>query len=259
MSASPAQLLAAVTELVRDAGAHALTHFRKHLEVETKGDGSPVTLADRETEAFARAWITARFPGDAILGEELGESGAPRAARRWLVDPIDGTISFVRGVPLWGTLVAVVEGDRVLAGAAAIPACGEVVAAARGEGAWWNGARCGVSAVAGLADACLLSTGTDFRERSDRLARWRAFAGGAKTRRTWGDAFGYVLVATGRAEVMMDARLKPWDAAPVQILIEEAGGVFHDWQGTPTFSGEGGIASNAALAGAVREALIDPR
>lgn len=259
MSDSPALLLEAVGELARLAGERALAHFGRALAVEAKGDGSPVTVADRETEQFARAWIAERFPGDEVVGEEFGATGDARAARRWLIDPIDGTISFVRGVPLWGTLLAVVEGDTVLAGAAAIPACGELVAAAKGEGAWWNGTRCRVSACASVAEATVLATGTGFRERLDRHQRWDAFARSAKVSRTWGDAFGYVMVATGRAEVMMDARLNDWDAAPVQILIEEAGGEFRDWRGERTWRGDGAIATNAALAAATRAALADPR
>ncbi|HEV2104747.1 MAG TPA: inositol monophosphatase family protein, partial [Candidatus Eisenbacteria bacterium] len=129
-------LLAAVAEAAAHAGARALAHFRRDVAVERKRDGSPVTRADREAEAAARAWIAARFPADRIVGEELGEAN-PRGHRTWTIDPVDGTVSFVAGVPLWGTLVAVLERGEVLAGAAEFPAAGERVAAARGLGAWW--------------------------------------------------------------------------------------------------------------------------
>jgi fructose-1,6-bisphosphatase/inositol monophosphatase family enzyme len=131
-------LLEAAAEVARLAGEVAIRHFRTRLAVETKRDGSPVTAADRAAERAAREWIERRFPRDGILGEEFGlvRGDAPR---RWMVDPIDGTKTFVRGVPLWGTLVAVAEGETVLAGAAYYPAVGEMLAAAPGSGCWWNG------------------------------------------------------------------------------------------------------------------------
>jgi histidinol phosphatase-like enzyme (inositol monophosphatase family) len=247
-------LLDACAELAKLAGQKALSHYSPAIAVDLKADGSPVTRADREAEQLAREWLAQRFPADAVLGEEFGAGGAGGAGRRWVIDPIDGTRSFVKGVPLWGTLIAVMEGDEVLAGAAAFPACGEWIAAARGEGAWWNGSRARVSGVAALADATLLHTGTPFDD-AGRRARWDALGDRAGTVRTWGDCFGYLMVATGRAEVMMDPRLNVWDAASVMVIVEEAGGAFSDWTGARTATGIGGIATNAALAGAVRAEL----
>jgi histidinol phosphatase-like enzyme (inositol monophosphatase family) len=247
-------LLDACAELAALAGARALSRFTPAIAVDTKADGSPVTRADREAEQVAREWLAERFPGDAVLGEEFGAGGASGAGRRWVIDPIDGTRSFVKGVPLWGTLIAVMEGDEVLAGAASFPACGEWIAAARGEGAWWNGARAHVSPLAVLGEATLLHTGTAFDD-GGRRGRWDALADRAGTVRTWGDCFGYLMVATGRAEVMMDPRLNVWDAASVMVIVEEAGGAFTDWTGVRTASGIGGIATNAALAAEVRAAL----
>lgn len=247
-------LLDACAELAGLAGERALQHFTPAIDVQLKADGSPVTRADREAEQLAREWLAERFPADAVLGEEFGAGGASSAGRRWVIDPVDGTRSFVKGVPLWGTLVAVMEGDEVLAGAASFPACGEWIAAARGEGAWWNGSRASVSQVAALGAATLLHTGTPFDDAA-RRARWDALADRADTVRTWGDCFGYLLVATGRAEVMMDPRLNVWDAASVMVIVEEAGGAFTDWNGARTASGIGGIATNAALAAEVRAAL----
>lgn len=257
---SPATLLQAVTELAMRAGEVARSHYAPGIAADTKSDGSPVTVADREAERFARAWLAERFPHDGIVGEEFGEEGAAHgaggAARRWIIDPIDGTKSFVRGVPLWGTLVAVMEGPDVIAGAAAFPMTAECVAAARGEGAWWNGARCRVSGVATLAAATVTSTGTAFGAGDPRRARWDALCDRAGIVRTWGDCYGYLMVATGRAEVMMDPKLALWDAASVQVIVDEAGGVFTDWTGARTAEGRGGIATNAALAAEVRRALI---
>jgi histidinol phosphatase-like enzyme (inositol monophosphatase family) len=243
----------------RQAGAVALQGFGRGIAVEAKGDGSPVTEADRGAERAARTWIAGRFPDDGILGEEFGlERGA--APRRWLIDPIDGTKSFVRGVPLWGSLVAVVEGDRVLAGAAVFPALAEEIVAGAGVGCWWNGGRCAVSGVAELARATVLATDAESaageeRVRSARQEAWRRVAQRAAVRRTWGDCYGYLLVATGRAEVMVDTVLSPWDAAPLVPIVEEAGGVFTDWEGGRGFLGGSAIATNAALAEEVRRAL----
>ena len=246
--------VAPAAELARITGMVALRHYRTNLAVETKADGSPVTVADRAAETAARAWVQSRFPQDGVLGEELGEE-RPGAARRWIIDPIDGTKSFVRGAPLWGSLVALCEGERVLAGAAYFPAVDELVAAAPGAGCWWNGSRCQVSTVGALADATVLTTDERFPERPERAAPWRALARAASVSRTWGDCFGYLLVATGRAEVMCDGTMSVWDAAALQPIIEEAGGVFTDWLGVPTAFGGSAVATNRALADEVRTVL----
>lgn len=244
-------LLEAASELARLTGAVALAHYRTALAVETKGDGSPVTVADREAERTAREWLAAHFPDDGILGEEFGET-AGTSGRRWLLDPIDGTKSFVRGVPLWGTLVALVEGERVLAGAAMYPAVDELVAAAPGAGCWWNGRRAAVSTVATLDAATVLITDDRTFPTAAQTTGWRRLAGAAGIARGWGDCYGYLLVATGRAEVMVDPIMNPWDAACFQPIIEEAGGVFTDLTGRRTPFGGQVIATNAALAAAAR-------
>lgn len=250
-------LLEAVAEVARLAGAEALRHFRAGVAVEYKGDGSPVTIADRSAEETARKWIAARFPGDAILGEEFGFEGKAEG-RRWLIDPIDGTKSFVAGAPLWGTLVAVVEGEEVLAGAIDCAAAGERVAAARGAGAWCNGVRCRVSTVASLSSATVLTTEERFLERPRRREAWRTLAAHARVVRTWGDCFGYLLVASGRADVMVDDRMNPWDSACLLPIIEEAGGTLTDWKGRRTAFGGDTIATNGVLGPSVRAILGDP-
>ncbi len=250
------RLLDSVQEVARLAGDVALRHYRAALTVETKADGSPVTIADREAEEAARAWLASRFPDDGIQGEEFGESvGA--SGRRWIIDPIDGTKSFVRGVPLWGTLVAVAEGDEVLAGAAYFPALGEMLSAAPGEGCWWNGQRARVSETSTLAGATVLVT-DDRAFRSSALRDgWRTLSGEAAVARTWGDCYGYLLVATGRAEVMVDPVVNPWDIACFLPIIEEAGGVLTDLAGTRTAFGGTAIATNEALADAARDFFDD--
>lgn len=218
-----------------------------------KTDGSEVTRADREAEAAARDWVQRRFPGDAIVGEEFGSEG-DATGRRWLIDPIDGTRSFVRGVPLWGTLVAVEEGGIVLAGAINCPATGDLLIAARGEGCWHNGSRASVSSADTLSQATILATDARFRSNPHRAARWTALGSRVAVTRTWGDCYGYVLVATGRADLMVDDRMSPWDLAALIPVIDEAGGVLTDWRGRPGL-GSDAIASNALLAAEFRREL----
>ena len=288
---SSSGLMEAAAEVARIAGDVALRHFRSALAVETKTDGSPVTIADRSAERAAREWLEARFPDDGILGEELGLT-RPDAPRRWILDPIDGTKSFIRGVPLWGSLVALVEEaggeNRVLAGAAYfpalgeslardtlskerqhfrldvdgehLPALGESLAAAPGAGTWWNGVRCAVSRVATIEESTVLTTDEHFRHAPARRAAWNALADRALLSRSWGDCYGYLLVATGRAEVMVDGILSPWDAAAFHPIIDEAGGVLTDWTGKRTAFGGDAIASNGALATMARRLLgVDVR
>jgi histidinol phosphatase-like enzyme (inositol monophosphatase family) len=247
----------AAEAVARVAGEVALRHYHRGVTVETKGDGTPVSVADRQAEEAARAWLEKHCPQDGILGEELGTT-RPAARRRWIVDPIDGTKSFVRRVPLWGTLVALAEGEKVLAGAAYFPAVDEILVAAQGGGCLWNGRPARVSGVSRLSEAVVLTT--DVRMgTSAQVAGLDTLCSRAGHVRTWGDCYGYLLVATGRAEVMTDAVMAPWDSAALQPIIEEAGGVFTDWSGRRTAFGGSSVASNAALAAEVRAALGGPR
>jgi histidinol-phosphatase len=249
-------LLEAAGELAQYAAAVAVRLYQTSVHVETKGDGSPVTIADRNAELAARDWLQQRFPNDGVLGEEFPEYNAG-AKRRWILDPIDGTKAFVRGVPLWGTLVACCEGDTVLAGAACYPVVNELVVAAPGEGCWWNGSRASVSGVSDFSFATALTTSERFEDEPARGARWRSMAAQIPVVRTWGDCYGYLLVATGRAEIMVDNRMNPWDAAALQPIIEESGGVFTSWRNRRTAFGGDVIATNAALAAEVRRLLCD--
>jgi histidinol phosphatase-like enzyme (inositol monophosphatase family) len=243
----------AAEAVARVAGEVALRHYHRGVTVETKGDGTPVSVADRQAEEAARAWLEKHCPADGILGEELGMT-RPEARRRWILDPIDGTKTFVRRVPLWGTLVALAEGETVLAGAAFFPAVDELVVAAQGAGCLWNGKPARVSSVSKLSEAVLLTT--DTRMGTPEQCRvLDGLCGRAGYARTWGDCYGYLLVATGRAEAMADMIMAPWDAAALQPIIEEAGGAFTDWTGRRTAFGGNAVASNAALAAEVRAAL----
>ncbi len=239
-------LLEFAVNLATGAGEITLRYFQGRLDVETKADLSPVTMADREAEAFIRETIEARFPGDGIVGEEFGEV-RPEAARRWIVDPIDGTFSFMHGVPLYGVLIGLERGDEPVVGVIHLPALGETVAAAGGEGCHWRGGRARVSATSAFGEALCLATtlGPDAGpSRTAVMGRIAALAGRA---RTWGDCYGYALVATGRADAMIDPMTNVWDCAPLLPIIEEAGGRFSDWRGRRSIRGGDAVATNGAL------------
>ena len=240
------ELLEFSVVLARGAGDITLNYFRKQPETSTKSDGSYVTIADREAEAYLRGQINERFPEDGIVGEEEGETEG-RSGRRWILDPIDGTFAFVHGVPFYGVLIALEIDGEMSVGVINMPALGEIVSAAQGCGCFLNGELTRVSTTAKLEEALLLCT--DFRAAAyhgfgravDFLQRT------AKTSRTWGDCYGYVLVATGRADVMLDPVMNLWDCAPLLPMMEEAGGTFTDWRGVRTVDGGNAIATNKLL------------
>jgi histidinol-phosphatase len=244
----------AVADVARIAGDVAKRYYGKSPESRTKADGSPVSVADLNAERAAREWIDQRFPDDGIVGEELPPV-RPDAARRWILDPIDGTYTFLQTVPLWGTLVAVADGENVIAGAAYFPALDEIVVAARGEGCWWNASRARVSTVAELVEARLVTTDALFTRDAERRERWLRLQNGVRKMRTWGDCYGYLLVATGRADIMVDDIVSEWDVAAMMPIIAEAGGVITDWRGRTTALGGDAITTNASLASTVREIL----
>jgi histidinol phosphatase-like enzyme (inositol monophosphatase family) len=239
-------LLDFAVALARGAGEITFRHFKGSFVTERKADNSFVTVADREAEKYLRASIERTFPDDAILGEEEGEKPG-RSPRRWILDPIDGTYSFVHGVPLYGVLIGLEIGGEALLGVVNLPALDEIVYAARGVGCYWNDARARVSLTGSLSDALLLSTdfGTCEQHGFGRAAE--RLQGQAHSRRTWGDAYGHVLVATGRADIMLDPIMNVWDCAPLLPILEEAGGTFTDWQGQRTIHGGNAISTNGAL------------
>lgn len=237
------------------AGRVTLAHFQTGVTVDRKDDGSPVTVADREAERLIRRLIEDRFPSHAVVGEEFGEAHRG-AAHRWIVDPIDGTSSFIRGVPFYGVLIGLeIDGDP-LVGVAHFPALGEMIGAARGEGCRWNGRRARVSAVTSLEDACVGYT--DTRQIDERLdARWHALQRRTALQRGWGDCYGHCLVATGRVDVMLDPRMHAWDCAALVPILEEAGGRFTDWQGARRIDGGDAVSTNGALHEQMVELLQD--
>jgi histidinol phosphatase-like enzyme (inositol monophosphatase family) len=256
-------LLDFAVEIAWLAGQSTLAHFQSGVRAETKADRSPVTVADREAERILRTHIERQFPGDGIIGEEYG-TVREEAQRRWILDPIDGTRSFVRGVPLFGVLVALEIGEDAVVGVIRFPALDETVCAARGLGCRWNGRLVRVSDVATLEDAAVLLTEAARPERISAEygmvpAGWNELSARACLVRTWGDCYGHALVATGRAEVMIDPRMAVWDCAALRPVIEEAGGVFTDLCGAPTHRGGSAVSTNAALARTVRGLLAGGR
>lgn len=247
--------LKGLVDMVTEAGEHTLKYFGSPtLKVDAKGDQSPVTIADREAEQLVRSRIDELFPNDTVQGEEFAEKSG-ESAYRWVVDPIDGTKSFVCGVPLYSTLLAVEQDGEPVGGAIFIPALGEMVVAAKGLGCWhrkgegWTRVR--VSQRSSLSEAVFVSSQVDsFNERGagesyKRLERecWIT--------RTWGDGYGYMLVATGRADVMIDPICNAWDVAAILPVVTEAGGRFTSWKGEATVRGGDGVGTNGLLHEAV--------
>ena len=222
-------------------------------DVERKGDNSPVTIADKSAESLLRQEISAAFPDDAIVGEEHQDKPGT-SGYQWILDPIDGTKSFISGVPLYGTLVGLLKDDEPVMGIIEIPGLDERVFAAKGEGAWHQRGsgqetRCQVAPIRSISDGVFLATAhRGFIERGGGAeAVFHHFSNEAYIARTWGDCYGYLLVATGRAHLMIDPLMNIWDAAALLPVMTEAGGVFTDWNGQPTVSGGEGIATTTNL------------
>jgi histidinol-phosphatase len=239
------ELLNVAVDAAYLAGRRTLAHFNAEVAVESKADSTPVTIADREAERVIRERIRRFFPDHSILGEEQGATAGPDADYRWYIDPIDGTKSFVHGVPMYGVLIAVEIRGRSSVGVVYLPATDEMVAAADGLGCTWNGRVARVSTVSRLDEATMnTSSITASLNRSDA---YENLIRRVKLNRGWGDAYGYVLVATGRAEIMLDPVIHPWDVAPMPVILREAGGRFTNWRGEETHFGPDGVASNGRL------------
>ena len=238
------ELLEVAVDAAYQAGQRTLAYFKTGVAAEYKSDNTPVTVADKEAEQVLRRVILAAFPDHAILGEEEGET-IGTAPYRWILDPIDGTKAFVAGVPTYGTMVGVEVEGKIAAGAIYLPAQGDMVSAANGKGCTWNGRPCRVSPQKDLSRAVIV-TSSIMRalQRSDAFGK---LAEATYLQRTWGDAFGYCLVATGRVEAMIDPRIAPWDIGPVPVMLREAGGFSHTWSGEDTIYGPDYFACNAFL------------
>lgn len=226
------------------------------LAVERKADSSPVTVADREAELKIRELIARDFPADGVLGEEYGETSGT-SGFRWILDPVDGTKSFIHGVPLFGTLIGVEYIDpagppRPVAGVCHFPGLSETAWGAEGLGAWWRKGtaepqRARVSTEGDIGKSLICFTTVSGFQRIGRADAFAELTRRAGLTRGWGDCYGHYLVAVGRAEAMVDPLMNPWDAAALVAIIQEAGGSFMDWQGQASIYTGNGISVNAAL------------
>ena len=243
-----ADLLPFATELVAAAGELTQSYFRSaDLEVIAKADGSPVTAADQGAEQLIRDAIAAEFPNDAIMGEEYGATEAG-SGRQWVIDPIDGTKSFTAGVPLYSNLLAVIDDGVPVLGVLNLPAVGEMLSAVTGHGATCNGESIRVSNKASLEGAYVMTSSVRYWPEPflEQVLEQGMIL------RTWGDAYGYAMVATGRAEAMIDPRANLWDVAPIGVILTEAGGAFTDLLGNDQVTAGNGIGTNGILHDAFR-------
>jgi histidinol-phosphatase len=255
MSDDRAGRIALALDLAERAGTLSRQYFEdRALAVTTKRDGTPVTVADREIEQLMRSAVAVDFGRDAFVGEEFpdteGDSGF-----RWIVDPIDGTKSFIRGVPLYANLIALQEGAEIVFGVINLPSAGVTIHAERGKGCWRNGAPATVSTRTGLDGAYVMATWLeDWEPEVVEDLRTQGVV-----LRTWGDAFGYAMVACGFADAVVDYTTQPYDLAPMPVIIEEAGGTFTSLDGRRVFNGGNGIASNGLIHETLRSYVTAPQ
>ena len=246
MSAGPDHpSVAAAVEAARAAGEITLRYYRGGFAIELKADQTPVTQADREAEQAIKAVLRRHDPGAGFLGEEFGEEGSTH--RRWIIDPIDGTKNFVRGIPLWAILIALEEDGEITAGVVLNPVTGDLYAARKGQGALVNGQRARVSGCLRMEDAFLIHSGLNLMRSTADWDGFLALVDGTGRQRGFGDYFGYCLVADGRADLYAEGDLKIWDWAPMKILVEEAGGRLTGFSGESRPSDGTVLASNGRL------------
>lgn len=237
--------------LADDADSQTMARFRAgDLKVETKADKSPVTDADRATEEALRRTLARARPRDAVTGEEFGAEGY--SSRRWVIDPIDGTKNYLRGVPVWATLIGLVVDDEVVAGVVSAPALSRRWWAARGTGAWTgrslaSAKRCRVSEVGELSEASLSYSSLHGWEERGMLPEFLELMKACWRTRAYGDFWSYMLVADGAVDVATEPELAVHDMAALTVIVEEAGGRFTDLGGTPGPFGGNALATNGLL------------
>jgi histidinol-phosphatase len=224
----------------------AQRYFDGTFAVERKADETPVTVADREAETYLRTTLAAAFPGDGFLGEEHGaEPGT--SGFRWIIDPIDATRNFVRGIPIWGTLVGLEERGELVAGVIEAPAIGQRWRALRGDGAFHNDRAVRVSDVSDLSKATIFYTGLPWFQKANRVEAFLEFTRRSEVQRGFGDFYGHVLVAQGSGELMVEYGVHAWDVAAIQPIVEEAGGRFSAWDGSRDIERPDVLVSNGRL------------
>ena len=246
------------TQTAYEAGRLTLGYFRTEAaRPEFKADDTPVTVADREAEKLMRDRIGTRYREHTVLGEEYGEAEGADSDYRWILDPIDGTKSFVRGVPLYGVLIGVEIQGVCEVGAAYFPAIDEMVCAATGEGCYLNGRRIHVSQTRSLEQGIACFTDAASFGEHGRAAAWERLLSTAGGTRGWSDAYGHALVATGRVDLMLDPIMNPWDCGPFPPILREAGGFFGDWSGNETIHANEAMSTSRTLLPEVLRLLED--
>lgn len=239
-----------------EAGRLTLGYFQRGIQAEFKADDSPVTVADRQAEELIRQKLEAAYPSHAILGEEFGEHN-PEASHRWFIDPIDGTKSFVRGVPLYGVLIGLEVDGRVEVGAAHFPALDEMLYAASGQGCFLNGRQVRVVNTPTLARSVVSFTDAANFAAYGREQAWQRVMQQTYYRVGWSDAYGHALVASGRLEMMLDPIMNPWDCGPFPVLLREAGGFFGSWDGRESIHAGEALSTTQQLLPDVLQLLQD--
>ena len=233
-------------EAARQAGDLARAYYETTFDIETKTDSSPVTIADKQAEQLIRGLVAQHFPNDGFLGEEFGDQPGD-SGFRWVIDPIDGTRSFVRHIPIWATLIGIEYRGEQIAGVAYAPVLGMLYRALRGDGAYMNDRRIRVSDVDRLAGATMCYSSIRWFQKAGRERTFLELVRRTERQRGFGDFYGFVLVAEGAADLMLDFGLAEWDVAALKAIVEEAGGALTDWHGTPTIAASGFLASNGKL------------
>jgi histidinol phosphatase-like enzyme (inositol monophosphatase family) len=254
MGSSRATHLRVALAAAHRAGAIAMRAFGTRLTIETKADATPVTVIDRACEEAMRKTITRAFPTDGFLGEEYGSTN-PGADIRWIIDPIDGTKGYLRGLPFWGCMIAREVRGRLDVGVVHMPALRQTLWATRGGGAFLDGRRIRVSRTTSLRKSYILNGDLEAFAHRGALPRLGRIARSAGVVRSLGDCAAYRWVATGNAEAVIEAALHPWDVAAIKIIIEEAGGRVTDWAGRNDHMIRNIIASNGRLHGTLLRAL----
>ncbi len=230
-------------QIAAAASCVAMAHFRHPLAITSKSDDSPVTIADQETERAIRTALASAFPGETIFGEEFGQTGTQHDM--WIVDPIDGTRSFISGLPLFGMLLGYLADGVPQLGVINMPALGELYTGALGTGATLNGTPIAVSGCRDLSTARLFLNEAD-RMAVDAPAQFARLVTAGALRRLGADCYPHALVASGHADAVVDYGLQPYDYLPVAAVVEAAGGVMTDWQGQPLSLGSDGRTLTAA-------------
>lgn len=233
-------------DTARAAGDLAYTYFGKTQNVRHKGDNSPVTFADIEAEKLIRKVICKNFPNHGIIGEEL-ENVNPNSTYQWTIDPIDGTKQFIRNIPYWATLLALLKRGKPIIGVSYMPATGEIATAQKGKGTYLNGKRCKVSKISNLKGAYMCHSSIEYFGEKGKMRGFLKLEKTVYAARGYAETLGYHLLLGGKIEIMLEARDKIWDIAAPAILTEEAGGKFSDFSGKFSITSEEAVATNGTL------------